>query len=372
MPATVLVNETFSGATVSDPLIRGTGSTCLTGATTSTAQLNACPTSQSGPVPPRGTTPGYLQLTDAANNKAGAVFYNRPIPASVGIDATFETYQYGGTGADGITFFLVDGATQLTATGGLGGSLGYAQRNSEPGILGGYVGIGFDVYGNFYDDGEGRGNGCPPGQRSPSTESGPVAPNTVVVRGSGSGIVGVLLPAEHDRSGVEPEPADLDASRTARGHRVRATPSARCTSSSRPARRRTITVEVDFGSGFQTVLGPIPAPPGTPSTYKFGFSGSTGGSTDVHLLRNAVVGTVLPLDALNLVKQVSRTTQLPAVFALGRVDPVPVRRDERGHTDADEPDDQRPRRRRTSSARPRRYHQRRPPRAPSCVRACTS
>ena len=86
-PATVLVNEPFTGATVSDPLIRGTGATCLTGATTSTAQLAACPTSQSGPVPPRGVTPGYLQLTDAANSKAGAVFYNRPIPASVGIDA---------------------------------------------------------------------------------------------------------------------------------------------------------------------------------------------------------------------------------------------------------------------------------------------
>ncbi len=315
-PATVLVNESFTGATVSDPLIRGTGATCLTGATTSTAQLAACPTSQAGPVPPRGTVPGYLQLTDAANNKAGAVFYNRPIPASAGIDATFEIYQYGGTGADGITFFLVDGATQLTATGGLGGSLGYAQRNAEPGILGGYVGIGFDVYGNFYDDGEGRGNGCPPGQRSPSTQSGPIAPNTVVVRGPGSGVVGYCYlrsttdPASDPNRPTSTLPGVLAGTTLANAKRtVHLVIS--------PGTSPTITVQINFGSGFQTVLGPIAAPPGTPSTYKFGFSGSTGGSTDVHLLRNAVVGTVLPLDTLNLVKQVDRTNPLPPVFALG-------------------------------------------------------
>ncbi len=318
-PATILVNETFSGATVSDPLITGTGSTCLTGATASTPTLAACPTAQSGPVPPRGVTPGYLQLTDAANNKAGAVFYNRPIPASAGIDATFELYQYGGTGADGITFFLVDGSTQLTATGGLGGSLGYAQRNgNEDGILGGYVGIGLDVYGNFYDDGEGRGNGCPTGQRSPSTQSGPIAPNTVVVRGPGSGQIGYCYMASTTLAGSPPNrptstlPGQLTATSLATAKRtVHLTIT--------PGLAPLITVQIDFadGKGFQTVVNALPAPPNTPSTYKFGFSGSTGGSTDVHLLRNVVVGTVNPLDALNLVKQVDRTTPLPPVLTVG-------------------------------------------------------
>ncbi len=319
-PATVLVNEPFTGATVSDPLIRGTGSTCLTGATSSTAQLAACPSSQSGPVPPRGTTPGYLQFTDAANNKAGAVFYNRPIPASAGIDATFEIYQYGGSGADGITFFLVDGATQLTATGGLGGSLGYAQRNSEPGILGGYVGIGFDVFGNFYDDGEGRGNGCPPGQRSPSTDNGPIAPNTVVVRGPGSGTVGYCYlasttdPASNPNRPTSTLPGRLAGTALNNAKRI-----VHLTIS--PGASPLINVQIDFGSGFQNVIQNLPAPPGTPSTYKFGFSGSTGGSTDVHLLRNALVGTVLPLASLNLVKQVSRATQLPPVLTVGSTIP---------------------------------------------------
>ena len=98
------------------------------------------------------------------NNFAGSVLYNRPIPASAGVSMVFRQFQYGGTGADGIGFFLVDGSTNLTATGANGGSLGYAQKDgTQPGIVGGYIGVGFDAYGNFYNDGECRGTGCPVG-----------------------------------------------------------------------------------------------------------------------------------------------------------------------------------------------------------------
>ncbi len=146
---TALVNETFSGASVPDPNFSVQGHTCLTGANANppagSANIPPCPTNQTGPVPPRGVVPGYLEFTDAANNEAGSILYNRPIPSSAGVVATFDQWQYGGNGADGISFFLVDGATTLTDTGGLGGSLGYAQRNSELGIKGGYLGIGFDV-----------------------------------------------------------------------------------------------------------------------------------------------------------------------------------------------------------------------------------
>src|SRR5262249_24983284 len=159
---TALVNETFSNSTVSDPNFTVQGRTCLTGANApppaGSANIPQCPANQSGPVPPRGVVPGYLQFTDAANNEAGSILYNRPIPSSAGVVATFEQWQYGGNGADGISFFLVDGATTLTATGGLGGSLGYAQRfTTEPGVKGAYLGIGFDAFGNFYNDGENRG-----------------------------------------------------------------------------------------------------------------------------------------------------------------------------------------------------------------------
>ncbi len=318
-PATVLVNETFSGATVGDTLIRGTGAACLTGATANTSQLNACPVPQSGPVPARGATPGYLQLTDASASKAGAVFYNRPIPARAGVDATFELYQYGGTGADGITFFLVDGATQLTATGGLGGSLGYAQRYNEVGIVGGYLGIGFDVFGNFFGDGENRGKGCPDGQHSPTAASGAIAANAVVVRGPGAGPVGYCYLASTTNPVPNPNgtrsstlPGKLSATTLATAKRIIHVVVT-------PDPSPLITVQIDFGGGdgFQTVINNLAAPAGTPSTYKFGFSGSTGGVTDVHLLRNVVVGTVVPLESLNLVKQVDRQTPLAPVLVAG-------------------------------------------------------
>src|SRR6478735_10425867 len=192
---TGVVNEGFSGSSVSDPSWTAQGRTCLTGAGAAppagAAQIPQCPATQNGPVPPRGVTPGYLQLTDASNNAAGSVLYNRPIPASAGISITLRQFQYGGTGADGIGFFLVDGATNLTATGANGGSLGYAENDgTQQGVKGGYVGVGFDSFGNYYNDGESRGTGCPVGQRSPTTNSGPIAPNVITVRGPGNGLTG--------------------------------------------------------------------------------------------------------------------------------------------------------------------------------------
>ncbi len=152
------------------------------------AQIPSCVAHRTGPVPPMNGAPnGYLQLTDAAGNRAGSILYNKPIPASSGVSVTFEQYQYGGNGADGIGFFLVDGSTSLTQTGGLGGSLGYAQRNNEPGVNGGYLGVGLDAYGNFFDDGENRGANCPVGQRSPTTATGAMAPNVITLRGPGRG-----------------------------------------------------------------------------------------------------------------------------------------------------------------------------------------
>lgn len=81
---TVIVDETFQGASVPDPSWEPLGRTCLTGA-------------------PLGSTPD---------------------PATAGLSVTFEQYQYAGTQApgDGIGFYLVDGATPLDSQGADGGS----------------------------------------------------------------------------------------------------------------------------------------------------------------------------------------------------------------------------------------------------------
>lgn len=66
----------------------------------------------------------------------------------------------------------------------------------------------------------------------------------------------------------------------------------------------------------------IEAPPNTPSTYKFGLSASTGGSNDVHLIRNALVDTIEPLTELQLEKQVDRSGDpLPSEITSGTAIP---------------------------------------------------
>jgi uncharacterized repeat protein (TIGR01451 family) len=327
----VLLDETFTGDSVADPGFMPLDSACLTGA----AGPPPAGASTTGPctgedqttphVPTPGVTPGWLQLTDGANYRVGGIVYNRQLPGNGGLQVEFKQYQYGGNGADGIGFFLVDGSYDLTKAGATGGSLGYAQRNLEPGVDGGYLGVGLDAYGNFANDAEQRGNECPDGQKSPVTSELPVT-DTVTLRGPGNGIteycfldstikadnsaVGytTTLPGSLRDSGTTPE----NAERT-----VRVTVS--------PDAKPLVTVEIDFqdGKGYQTVLShqmTQEAPP----TYKFGFSGSTGGLTDTHLIRGLHAASVNSLNQLNLVK----TPDYPGGVAPGPLHPgdtVPYR-----------------------------------------------
>ncbi len=294
----LLLDETFTGPSAPDSNIVPLGDACLTAATTAPppgqSTLGVCSSRMGSP--PATATPGYLQLNDARNDRTGAMLYNRALPANGGIQITFEQYQFGGTGADGIGFFLVDGAANLTATGASGGSLGYAQKTGIPGVHAGYLGVGLDSFGNFSNDLEGRGTGCP----TPSPNSG-LVPNAVGLRGPGEGetgycwLTGVALPANQMLRSATATGANTASAK--RIVRITVTPGA----------TPTVTVEIDFGAGFQTILShtlPTPLPP----TFKFGLSASTGGQTDVHLVRNIVVTSLEPLPEINLVKQVAITT----------------------------------------------------------------
>ncbi len=318
---TELVNETFAGPAVLDPNFRVQGATCLTGRAIGAplppgaANIPDCGASQGGPVPVPGALPGYLQLTDAVTNKTGSILYNRPIPSSAGLVATFDQWQYGGTGADGIAFFLVDGATNLTQPGGFGGSLGYAQRSGFDGIAGGYVGVGLDAFGNFYNDNEGRGRGCSANQRPPFPSA--KVPGAIVVRGPGNQMRGYCY---LDATATKTNPPMTTLPGSLRGPTL-AVSRRRISVTVTPGPAPRVAVSIDFfdGNGPRQVLD-IPAPPNPPATYKFGWTGSTGSSTDVHLLRNVVVRTVNPLAQLTLDKQVDVTT-LPNPLVLGSVIP---------------------------------------------------
>ncbi|MFI0485224.1 hypothetical protein [Actinomadura sp. 9N215] len=322
-PGSVLVDESFTRDTADSRFI-GYGAACLTGAKRGRAEaeatnhpLRGCRRDPAGPVPPGGAARrGYLQLTDAHFEVTGAVMFDSPIPAKNGLVATFEQWQYGNTTrepADGISFFLIDGSRPLTTPGAFGGSLGYAQklpggrRDAQfvPGVNGGYLGVGLDALGEYFGDGEGRGNGCE--RRSPAgTAFRPPAPgpNVVSVRGPGDGIEGYCLLAA--TAGKRPARGFWPSTLPGKLHGGRRTIPAGATAQRAEALlapvKRTVRVAVssgrapivrvfiDFqdGEGFRRVLR-FRAPKPVPDTVKFGFAASTGPRTDVHLIRRVVL-----------------------------------------------------------------------------------
>lgn len=126
---------------------------------------------------------GALRFTNGSPggyNQAGSIISNFTFPTGQGLQVTFKTVTYRGDsggsgkdGADGISFFLMDGAYQPYDTGATGGSLGYTCSNSNDdptpradgtirmydGLAGGYLGLGIDEYGNFLNQGDNTATG---------------------------------------------------------------------------------------------------------------------------------------------------------------------------------------------------------------------
>jgi uncharacterized repeat protein (TIGR01451 family) len=299
--ATNLINESFTHGAVSNPnfLVGGTVGNesfkpCLT-AGTNTAQtpIPGCPAGQ--PSIPSGGDPdgqGALRLTSNAGNSTGFILYESALPFTAGLDVTFSFFAYNGSGADGTTFFLSDGSKPLTTPGAFGGSLGYARRNTPTvvdGLVGGYVGVGFDEYGNFANDGEGRGQGC---SNHPNNT---LYPDRVTMRGPGSGQSQYCIVNSVPAGGSIDNPRAT--SRTAPS--VKRTVHIKVDPLSQQGAK--ILVQIDFGSGMQTVMDEA-LPPNPPQTFKFGFAASTGGSNNIHEIQNVVIDSILPLPRLTLAK----------------------------------------------------------------------
>lgn len=168
---------------------------------------------------PDASGSGALRFTNGypyGANETGAIISANPFPSSGGVQITFKTVTYRGTtvdykgkggaadGADGISFFLMDGATDLTrfvGVGAFGGSLGYScsDLNFDPtprtageprgfdGLVGGVLGIGVDEFGNYLN-GTNITLGTPGAAPAPdNTASGlGYLPNAIGLRGAGS------------------------------------------------------------------------------------------------------------------------------------------------------------------------------------------
>jgi hypothetical protein len=294
-----LVNESFTGTDVTNqPWVFGVGTA---------SSANPFLTARTDPNPSTGGLPGsaaapdtvgngVLRLTNASNDQASFVIYNSGVPNNAGISISFDFFAYGGNntanpglpaGADGISFFLIDGTQSPTVAGAFGGSLGYAQKIASgiPGIAGGYVGIGLDEFGNFSNPTDGGG----PLQRS----GGPgLIPDSVAVRGQGTGTTGYTYltgTGSLTANGGIDNVGATDRTLAQRRARIDITPAG------------VLSVNVDLNndgdfldtgetavSGFNIVA----ANGGTlPASFKFGFASSTGDSTNIHEVRNLVVKT---------------------------------------------------------------------------------
>jgi type IV pilus assembly protein PilY1 len=109
---------------------------------------------------------------DYGSNEGGAIISSTPFDATNGVQITFKTVTYrgdggGGDGADGISFFMINGSTVPTAVGSQGGSLAYTCSNpgnigghpTIDGVTGAYIGLGIDEYGNFLNQGDNTASG---------------------------------------------------------------------------------------------------------------------------------------------------------------------------------------------------------------------
>jgi len=202
--AQLVINDTLTGASSSYQW-KSLNGACLT-AGDGTGSIPACAglPYYSGKTLVGGTTgrlpdvvgKGALRLTNGdttlngsnGDNQTGAVVSNFTFPTNEGLQVTFSTVTYGGdgnngTGADGISFFLSDGSQDPTV-GALGGSLGYSCSNvngTYDGVIGAYIGVGIDEYGNFDNnvDNTDTDDGSP-------KNGNQLRPGRITLRGAGS------------------------------------------------------------------------------------------------------------------------------------------------------------------------------------------
>ena len=213
--------------------------------------------------------------------------YRTPVSTANGLQITFSESAFNGStpGADGITSFLTDASKAMpSAVGGVGGSLGYASTTTTAGVASAYLGIALDNFGNFSNPTEGRVGG-----------PGAVA-NTVAVRGAAatsyqyiggytSAAVAASLPFALDTPASTTRPASPPT----------------VLEQLTPAGALTVAIDRHDGNGYvtyytATIVG-VNGQPAVPALVYVGFSGSTGGSFERHLVTNLSVTALTAVSA---------------------------------------------------------------------------
>ncbi|QTL96061.1 DUF6701 domain-containing protein [Aeromonas jandaei] len=221
---------------------------------------------------------GRLRLTQAVGDQATSTTYQRLFPAASNlVTISFNHYAYGGTGADGMAVVLSD-ATVTPQPGAFGGPLGYGFKPGIPGFAGGWLGIGFDEFGNY----SGEGGTTNVGQRRQS----------VAIRGSGSGTSGYNYLRGACNNGTTNTFSNC-LSPTVDGNGS-ANHKYQLTIDSRVAGQSLVKVERDTGSGYVTLIDwfnaqSLSGQSQVPNDFLLSLTGSTGGSTNIHELDNVQI-----------------------------------------------------------------------------------
>ena len=305
---TTFVNEGFTGASAGDAYIlpattAASGNVaCLTAAPTTSAPNDGSIPTCAGATDAVGS--GALRLTDRVNNQSGGVGSKQSVPITKGIDAVFNSYQYNGTAADGIVFYLAAtdpyNPTVPEKIGYLGGSLGYSAStaNNAQGLSHAYLGIGLDRFGNFANRQFG-GTGCDADQGT----NGTLFADAVTVRGPGNGSVGYCVQSKTTVTGSLAKTGVTDRSQAVVPVEIVINPTtseltAQQNTSVRVPAGRYAVVFTSIGGTQQVVTGTLPnlltkndagidpswIDPDTGYPYKltYGWVAGTGGQNDVH------------------------------------------------------------------------------------------
>lgn len=317
----LLLDESFKNSTFGDANWTTADSACLTAATSGSLK---CENTQDSSDIQGENGKGYLQLTDNSENQKAAVLYNQPVISKSGLHVTFDYYMYQTSGAgkyttpaDGISFFLTDGAATLSKAGTSGAALGYATSDDDgigtdskrgEGVAQGVLGIGFDRFGNFSQQNatgtkSDKGYARVTGGEDCGQWSDPKGANSVTVRGAGktdsdgnwnNGYC--IVASENVAAGLDSGKATKSEDDT-NGKSVDITIDPVADDS---ATTQHLTVKIAGKTVLEKDIDRLP------DSVKFGFSASTGADHQVQLIRGLKVYSVNKLSQLDLVKSVDK------------------------------------------------------------------
>ena len=318
-----------------------------------------------------GNNTGPTGVFSNGYNQAGSIISNFTFPTGSGIQIVFKTVTYRGDsgggsvhdGADGMSFFLMDGSYQPYDTGAFGGSLGYtcSNVNNDPtlradgtprqydGLRGGYIGLGIDEYGNFLNAGDNTVTGYGyQGGRIGLRAAGSISwaalnalnstyyPSSLTRSQQAAAVqntckTGVLWNYSNAANPRQTTTTVPDYAAIANGYTVLsglkiANESANTRGAANPitynlkiTQDGLLSLSYSTGGAYQPIISKVnitdPAVNGPlPASFRFGFAGSDGGSTNVHEILcfqaqpAELAGTSVGLDAVQSAK-VTTTTQ---------------------------------------------------------------